>query len=1625
MAKALKAILLLLALSLLAAIPAVASARTENSGGAFRITAQQGPPSVFISASPGVQVRLNSPVPVTATFSEPVSGFTLDDISVVNGTTSGFSGSDGDSVYTFDVTPDSLGEVTVNIAAGVATDGGGTGNTAAPRLSLGLPYDFDGSEGISRNEAIEAIVDYFAGRITRAQTIAVIVLYFSTPTEPEPGPMVMQSLTPGEELMLEHPSGAMIEIPADATAGPEGEELMVSVEEVAAPEENVLPVAKVFDFSVVDQDGGDVPLREPVEITLPYTLPEGKTELDLLPVYWDEQYGRWEPVEGGAVDVTGQTLTVEMDHLTDIGVTVYLAPEEFLATVALSLAGVDAIGALYEAGNKFLVAFHGDVVVPVKLVGVKLGATLVLDVNDILSMDEVFAARSQGATEEGKSGFFTFGLNGHFALTLPEEKVTVSAKFGLTNTGKDGSGRNYDLSFDSSITVFSLSVLDGFFEVDVLTFNDNGNMSPIEAQLDTCFECHLTLSPESLASTSPGSPGSVEAEVLSTTLNMAKGEFNTNFSDVAANIAAGECSNFPCKMSWSTFVDSYLNWIVEGPLRVVYQLGQDIGLIYDYTSFEDVSPEVASNTGWGFVNQIESFTGGADVNGDGKGDMVFPAGVPGGVPFQIWTTGDKFEPKRHFLELLEVPVGWSIEVDGPGMHPSLNHEEKDPAVDALLRVDYDADPLSFNLTNWRITVSEDAPDAGTFRFRLVDNRSYFRGLIGQPDMQEDDATFTLWKRKQLSDLGILVEANPNPLREGETLTYAITVENRGPARADGVELHMFNVEVLGLELQQATLPNGPLSCADSIQLSTLVCELGDLERGESIEATLQFTTAASFPPDTPVSASFAVKLGESTGGLPKEELTPQDNSADVTVATAATSDRMALIALYNATGGDNWIRNRHWLSGKPVGQWYGVRTDDLGRVTGLDLYYNGLTGQLPSELKDLIHLEELSLSSNRLTGPVPPELGGLTGLKRLLLTGNRLEGAIPSSLGQLSNLEKLYLSGNNLEGPIPSELGALGNLQVLDLARNNLTGAIPSELEELSKLQELRLHNNNLEGQIPSWLAGLTGLQRLYLAGNNFTGCVPEGLAEVPRNDLSSLGLQECGRGNEALVSISAGSGHTCGLRADGSVICWGNNDQGQTTPPPGAIFTSLSAGSGHTCGLRADGSVLCWGRNESGESTPPAGETFTSIHAAGGSHTCGLKADGTPVCWGENTDRTGSVSGQITPPQGEKFSSISGGGNHTCGLRADGTVVCWGSDIFGESSPPSTTLAYLSEHSYFHTCGLRADGTAVCWGISFFGVTSPPTGEIFSSIGSGDRHTCGLRPNGTVRCWGSDYDGRGIFQGKLTPPQGNTFTAISVGWNHTCGLTADSTVACWGDNSRGQSSPPSGTAFARNPAEDFNGPADLGIDNPWGIWSDGSTMWVGFYHGEHKIYAYDMTSKARVPSKEFDTLSAAGNEDARGLWSDGQTMWVADRGDSRIYAYNMTTKARDSSKEFNRLDRQNNRVEGIWSNGTTMWVADLEGHKLYAYDMSTKGRVPGADIAANFRPTGLWSDGATMWVADLDYNKIYAYDMTTKARDASKEFNTLSGAGNDNPVGIWSDGETMWVVDVDDNKIYAYNMPR
>ena len=111
-----------------------------------------------------------------------------------------------------------------------------------------------------------------------------------------------------------------------------------------------------------------------------------------------------------------------------------------------------------------------------------------------------------------------------------------------------------------------------------------------------------------------------------------------------------------------------------------------------------------------------------------------------------------------------------------------------------------------------------------------------------------------------------------------------------------------------------------------------------------------------------------------------------------------------MIALYNATDGDNWDNRTNWFSSRPLDDWYGVGTRESdGRVTSVWLSNNGLKGTIPRELGGLTELDSLELRSNHLVGILPAELGNPTNLRRLDIRDNKLSGEIPRSfIGRLS-----------------------------------------------------------------------------------------------------------------------------------------------------------------------------------------------------------------------------------------------------------------------------------------------------------------------------------------------------------------------------------------------------------------------------------------------------------------------------------------------------------------------------------------------------------------------------------------------------------------------------------------------
>lgn len=198
---------------------------------------------------------------------------------------------------------------------------------------------------------------------------------------------------------------------------------------------------------------------------------------------------------------------------------------------------------------------------------------------------------------------------------------------------------------------------------------------------------------------------------------------------------------------------------------------------------------------------------------------------------------------------------------------------------------------------------------------------------------------------------------------------------------------------------------------------------------------------------------------------------------------SAEGDRRALMDLYNATNGDEWVyKKRYWGSDEPIRKWEGVTTNASGRVDTLKLSISSTSGHLPESLGNLTHLRYLLISSGSrgaLSGPIPKNLGNLSQLEVLLLGSNSLKGPIPESLGNLSQLKVLELGRNDLKGPIPESLGNLINLTDLGLHANQLSESIPASLGNLSQLEVLHLWGNNLTGPIPASLSNLTNLKTL------------------------------------------------------------------------------------------------------------------------------------------------------------------------------------------------------------------------------------------------------------------------------------------------------------------------------------------------------------------------------------------------------------------------------------------------------------------------------------------------------------------------------------------------------------------
>ena len=256
--------------------------------------------------------------------------------------------------------------------------------------------------------------------------------------------------------------------------------------------------------------------------------------------------------------------------------------------------------------------------------------------------------------------------------------------------------------------------------------------------------------------------------------------------------------------------------------------------------------------------------------------------------------------------------------------------------------------------------------------------------------------------------------------------------------------------------------------------------------------------------------------------------------------------------------------------------------------------------------------------------------------------------------------------------------------------------------------------------------------------------------------------------------TVSAGSWHTVGLKADGTVVAVGLDEDGQRNVTGWRDIVAISAGQFHTVGLKADGTVVAVGLNDYGQCNVTDWTDIVAI-SAGNSHTVGLKANGTVVAVGYNG------SGQCNVTGWRDIVAISAGSSHTVGLKADGTVVAVGSNSYGRCDVTGWRDIVAISTGLYHTVGLKADGTVVAVGYNSSGRLNVTDWRDIVAISARGSYTVGLNANGTVVAVGDN------FYDQCNVTGWTDIVAVSAGKQHTVGLKADGTVVAVGSNSAGR----------------------------------------------------------------------------------------------------------------------------------------------------------------------------------------------------------------------------------------------
>ena len=252
----------------------------------------------------------------------------------------------------------------------------------------------------------------------------------------------------------------------------------------------------------------------------------------------------------------------------------------------------------------------------------------------------------------------------------------------------------------------------------------------------------------------------------------------------------------------------------------------------------------------------------------------------------------------------------------------------------------------------------------------------------------------------------------------------------------------------------------------------------------------------------------------------------------------------------------------------------------------------------------------------------------------------------------------------------------------------------------------------------------------------------------------------------KTVIAIAAGPFHNLALCADGSVVAWGYNNYGQLgtgdtatrrvpvlVAPTGALagkqVVTVAAGAYHSFALCADGTLVGWGFNDDGElgdgtstgrlvpvavnmSGALAGKQIAAL-SAGQYHTLAHCTDGTLLAWGyNNRGQLGNNSttsskvpvgiGAFGALAGRQVTTVRASGAHSLALCADGTLTAWGWNKTGQLGVTGITQSNVP---------LAIDMAAIT------------AGTTLTQIGIGGSHSFALCANDTLAAWGDNASGQ------------------------------------------------------------------------------------------------------------------------------------------------------------------------------------------------------------------------------------------------------------------------------------------